>query len=164
MHLQTRAMAEKRDQEERHSAGDFPYSFRSPVQEKSNEAGGRLIEYLRENPQVEDMLMECFVKATRRVPVAPPNERVFRVILGVLLSVVFKSISLVVALLRSARAKIPAKIPQEHQNALEKRKENLENMEIKLANEKQNVESLKKMVTIILLLYTSCMILRTKRR
>ena len=160
MDLQPRAMAEKRDQEERHSAGDFPYSFRSPVQEKSNEAGGRLTEYLRQNPQVEDMLMECFVKATRRGPVAPPNERIFHLILGVLLSMGFKGISLVVALLYSARAKIP----QEHQNALEKRKENLENMEIKLANEKQNVESLKKMVKIILLLYTSCMILRTKRR
>lgn len=135
-------MAEKRDQEERHSAGDFPYSFRSPVQEKSNEAGGRLTEYLRQNPQMEDMLMECFVKATRRGPVAPPNERIFHLILGVLLSVGFKGISLVVALLYSARAKIP----QEHQNAMEKRKENLENMEIKLANEKQNVESLKKMI------------------
>ena len=152
-------MAEKRDQEERHSAGDFPHSFRSPVQEKSNEAGGRLTEYLRQNPQLEDLLTECFVKATRG-PVAPPNERIFHVILGVLSSMGFKGISLVVALLYSAKAKIP----QEHQNALEKRKKNLENMEIKIANEKQNVESLKKMVKIFLLPFTNCRILHTKRR
>ena len=151
-------MAEKRGHEERRSAVDFPHSFRSPVQENSNEAGARLTEYLRQNPQMEDVLMAFFVKAAGRGPVAPPSERMSRVILGFLLSIAFKGFSLVFALLYSAKAKIP----QEHHNALEKRKGNLENMEIKLAKEKQNVENLKEMVTIILL-FTSCRVLYAKK-